>query len=419
MRNLILACWALLISHKIFLFRRSEYVDIHAGPDAVLPELLVLSCILGGTLLALSGRLMMKDSGFLKARGAASWLVLYTLAASASIVWAPSVVFAGAWALTLISATTLLVLYFEHADVGDCDRFASVSAFAMLPYPAYVFIGYFTLPLRPDMRVDPLGIHPNICSIIGFSMGTFLLCRALQRQKGAITYLVLAGLFYTSAFLTANKTAALATSIFLMILVAFAWRILTRIRAMIVTAIGIAIGLAIVYRTTTGLVTAGIPGHLQAYQMMGMGEDSPFFTVYSRYIIWQNCLELFSSSPRTILFGNGFTYVRQIGIPVVGEISMRTAHNSYLQVLTDTGIAGLIPIVVMVFSLLARSLRRIGDIADSASFPILMSWIVLFLVSFTSSDFAVIDATTCLFLSFNIAADTILRSESASSGGPA
>ena len=312
-KNVVLALWLILISHRAFIFRGS----LAESGSLYFVEIGVTMAVLLGAVATFATSI---GSLQIKPFGAQFWLVAYVLLAGASLLWTPSPTYAGFWILRLGCAAILIVVYFSDASIEDCTRFFAVTLIGTAPViilPIFSYASFESTAQSGAHRVAGIWVHPGVVSIAAFSVAAACLTAILQRKAGLnvrrfYLYASLFALSCISGFLAAGKTGAIggAIAIGLMLLIGGHLRIWIGFLA---TAV---IGY-VVFDLVLRQLEVGLFAHTQNYNFERLG------TLQSRLELWIGAIEGWSESVRNAILGRGYHIVSGGTVAIVGRLDAR------------------------------------------------------------------------------------------------
>ena len=344
--NVVLALWTVLVSHRAFIPRTEFYFE--GGDDSLLLYLeaaITVAVFTGASAVAVAhpGRLRLRRyrSQF--------WLALYAAFAVVSLAWTPGILYAGFWAVRLVTVVLLIVLYFDDRGLDErrCNRFLFVTLFAMAPYLGLTVLSYFVDFLRFDehrARVQGFWMHPASASLVAYSVSLLALTYVLQGRGTLVTRVLLTALAAAgilSGFLSGGKAGAGGAVAALLALMFLAPRVLAWLAG------AAALGLAVLAFVPGSMPEVGLWAHL------ALPETRRLDTLWIRFEVWNRALALWLESPWTLFFGHGFvaTFVRPFPVPTGFANGMSIhAHHSIIQPLLDVGL----------FGALARTIHEFG-----------------------------------------------------------
>ena len=399
-QNITLGLWALLISHRAFIPRTTAVAIGDTELSDVLPEVVITAFVFFSSLMLCLTRLRVREA--LKVSRLRFWLIAYAAFALASLIWTPHPLYAAFWLMRLLSVVILIVLYFDGADEGACQRFVIATLIGMFPHIALIAIAFFVSSFS-GQRVAGFWFLHGVASILSFSVSMVFLTKMLQGGQRGKRYVILAGFPFVCGFLAGGKTGALGGGIafIVLLLMSSGWRM--RLRALVVVLPVVITIWMLQSRLEVGLFT-----HWAYYQ-----KNIQFHTLYSRFDLWQGALQMWLDSLWSALFGHGFTAARVTGITTAsGAWTTTHAHNAFLQSSVELGLLGAFPIIAMIFIVTASVIRQRRILVHSPVLPLFIGFIVLIVGSFMDHVFGgVLEPPFYLFIGIVVAIDHLLDEE--------
>lgn len=402
-KNALLLLWFILLSHRSFLPR----ANIGESGD-------LLSVEIGITLLVLLGAaailLASADALQFRASEARFWLLAYAAFGALSLIWTPVPIYSGFWAIRLSCVAVLLITYFASANTEDCRRFFTVTLIGSVPALALPVVSYFTQETTAQFgahRVMGGGwIHPGVASIAAFSVAAACLTILLQRKtrpsaRNAYLHVALFALSCTSGFLAGGKTGAIAGGVAVGLMLLLGRRFRLWFGMVAVTGLGY-----LLFELILRDMEVGLFAHWQTYDFERLG------TVQSRISLWLAALEAWSSSTFTAFFGRGLAASRAAPIASPTGWGPGHAHNSFINLFLDMGVAGTLLFLAMVCCALSRAismiLKRGRAFRESPAFPVFIALVTLLIGSLADDVFGgTLQPTTYLFFGTLVALDRL------------
>jgi len=370
MKKIILSLWFILVSHRAFMPRTQSVVIENINSKEILIEVITTVLIFLVSCILLFVRL--KNPEKPRVMRVESFLILFTVFSTISLLWTPSPIYAGFWLLRLITLVILVTLYFEHANRHDVQKFVMITLFALLPYVALPIISFYQGSIYTVYRATGYWFHPGIASITSFSLVILFSLRALQKGRLVGINLFLALICFFSAFLAGGKTGAFGAVISLFILIIISRRFWLKFRFLVFVLIFIMAILVLRSEFEIGLFE-----HFKYYK-----ENMYLSTLYDRFDLWLGAVKMWIQNPITAILGLGFTSTRVFGIVAASGIWSTThAHNSLINLLVETGPFGLILFIAMIFNVLKKVLRNKNILVHSTILPYFGALIVLIIGS--------------------------------------
>lgn len=372
-RRAALVLWIVLVSHRAFSLRAEAPTTVQAGLETARGEIIVTMLVAVG-------------AAFLVARNALGrervpvlvehrLLAVYAIVAAVSLAWAPNPLYGAFWLVRLASALIIVVAYMHEADAGDRQVLVDATLIAMLPYIGLVIWAYLSGQKYTQERLAGFWLHPAILAIVAFAVALVSLAEALRPdasgRRRAVHGLMAAFAFW-GGFLSGGKSGALGAAL------ALAFYVLSRRDMRSAVQVSILGGVAALLLWSFGSrLEVGLLRHLTYY-----AEVSRFASIGARLEIWQGVIALLEASPLAAFVGYGFTATRTLGIPVgAGYWLAGHAHSSVLQPILEVGLAGGVPIVVMVTRAMWTGVRLTLKGPTSPALPWTAGLAVLFIAS--------------------------------------
>lgn len=400
-KDLTLFLWFVLLAHRSFIprvsVRESEGLAVVEVSVTVF-VLLVATAILLGSVHAL--RFRVSEARF--------WLVAYTVFAAASLMWTPSPIYSGFWAIRLFCVALLLMTYFADADTRDCKRFFAVTLIGSVPVLLLPIISYFTEGSTAQSgahRVMGSWAHPGIVSITAFSVAAGCLTALLQRSmgNGPRRYFAMAvfATACTSGFLAAGKTGAIGGGIAVGLMLLLGRRFRLWFGMVLITGLGY-----LLFDQVLRDLQIGLFAHWQGYNFERLQ------TVQGRFSLWLGALQVWSDSLSTAFFGRGFTAFRTQPIASLTGWDPGHAHSSFVNLLLDVGLVGACLFLAMLYcavsGAVSMALRQGRAFSESAAFPVAITLTSLLIGAAMDDVFGgTVQPTTYLFLGTVVALDRL------------
>jgi O-antigen ligase len=392
-----LLLWTLLVAHRAFIPRVEALGSgsLEWGPIVIAEVSLTISIFVSCLALFLLRFRKNRSGG---APITVRLIFLYTAVAALSLTYTPAPLYAGFYFLRLLSAVSLLAVYFDSVNDSQVARFAGCTCLAVAPYMLFPWIELIARTGVGENRLPGFYLHQITASTIGYTVAIICLFSRLENRR-SIAPLGLGLLGLSSAYLAGGKAPAAAMGIVLLLVFIANWQ-------EILSARGVAAILLACVVLTLVAVSSGV-GLLAHWQEYSSGEG--FWTLTGRVEIWRAAISMWSKAP---ILGYGFTSIATTGISLPhGEWTTMHAHNSYLEALLEVGLLGSLPLFSAIAIVLWRTLRlgvrafRLKPLA-----PIAAAWYLLMLCSVTDVVFGCPSLPPVyLFLGFLVCADVLTQ----------
>ncbi len=402
-KNVVLALWLILISHRAFIFRGS----LAESGSLYFVEIGVTMAVLLGAMVTFATSI---SSLQIRAFESKFWLLAYVLLAGASLLWTPSATYAGFWILRLSCAAILIVVYFSDASIEDCSKFFTVTLLGTAPVillPIFAYSSFETTAQSGAHRVAGTWVHPGVVSIAACSVAAACLTDLLQRKAGSnrrrfYLFAVLFVLSCASGFLAGGKTGAIGSAIAIGLMLLIGGHLRIWIGFLATAVIGY-----VVFDLVLRQLEVGLFAHMQGYNFERLG------TLQSRLDLWIGALQSWSEFVLNAVFGRGFTSFRAAPLSSLGGWAPGHAHSSFVTLLVDMGIIGFFFFVMMLARPIVRSaliaIRQRRAFSESPAFPPFIALTSLMIGSLLDDVFGgTLQPTTYLLIGTVITLDRVL-----------
>lgn len=404
MRRLAFAlCWLVitypaLLPRRAFVLEGATIVSSRGLDERTRLQLLILVGILAASVWMM---LSLRSSIAMLLRPPFSWLAVYCLLISMSMVYTPDRVWAAGAALRLfevvllLTCTAALVTTARHVR-QMLDVMLWGSALVAGAYVLEIMLG--TAVVDSSDRYRTSWIHPNNASIVAYTFAATLAARFFCARSLRETTIsgMLACLGVGAGLLIGGKTALAAGALAIMVVSAVAvWRqgIQRNIGRLLLIVLGVGLATVMIVVADVGIVA-----HLQDYQQNAYIDPS---NLTGRVPVWTAVIRTGMERP---LLGYGYMSTFEGGIDNgLGWLAPQ-AHNSFLQTFHDLGLVGLVPVVLIFVGTWVWVLRPLRHCAANdprwmMALQLLGALIVLTLESFVEDTFGgIFEIRTMLFL---------------------
>ncbi len=338
--------WSVLVSHRAFSLRGEALSDVGTALSSAPVEVASTLLVFGAAVVLTARRLQRRE--VLLAEPALRWMSLYVSIAAVSLLWVQSVTYAGFWMLRLVAS--LLLLDGMVGARATSGQVAGWTVLGTLPYAGLVWLAYVRGFQYTGGRLAGCWLHPGVAAISLWSVGVLGIGMAMNlesRPRVRVTWAVAAVVATSGALIAGGKAGALGAAVGLFVLITAAPSVSSRLRVVSLLSVAALAGGWWAWGAEFGLVR-----HLILTR-----NTTGLATLYGRFDLWAGAMQSWASDPLSALLGKGFTSTRMSGIPTLSRTwSSDHAHNSFIQTLIETGIVGLLAIILVMISTLRRAI---------------------------------------------------------------
>ena len=334
--------WANLFILSVWIFRGRDAAQLAQNPVDSAALVRILSVAVAGVIVFIIGLVERKEIIGQLLRGLPGLMFVYALVGLASALYSPFRALSVYKACEIIVDVSMIAFFLScYPSRTDMKRWIDFNWFMVALFIALVWVGAILFPHRafihgvgtlgvqisgviPPMNPNGLGAFAAILIII--SLSRTLHARDQNERMMYITSL-------TVGVITLVLAQA-RTSLFGGLLAIIAVLLLNKR----IKLIGfVALLLVIV------IISSGLPSLLLRYAMRGQS-TTLFYNLSGRMFYWSFAWEKFLESP---IYGYGLSAgTRYVVLAQVGRGVQSTMHNSWLEVLVNVGIVGLIPVAL-------------------------------------------------------------------------
>ena len=334
--------WANLFILSVWIFRGRDAAQLAQNPVDSAALVRILSVAVAGVIVFIIGLVERKEIIGQLLRGLPGLMFVYGLVGLASALYSPFRALSVYKACEIIVDVSMIAFFLScYPSRTDMKRWIDFNWFMVALFIALVWVGAILFPHRafihgvgtlgvqisgviPPMNPNGLGAFAAILIII--SLSRTLHARDQNERMMYITSLVVGVITLV--------LAQARTSLFGGLLAIIAVLLLNKR----IKLIGfVALLLVIV------IISSGLPSLLLRYAMRGQS-TTLFYNLSGRMFYWSFAWEKFLESP---IYGYGLSAgTRYVVLAQVGRGVQSTMHNSWLEVLVNVGIVGLIPVAL-------------------------------------------------------------------------
>ena len=339
----------------VILVVTGSYIRTRAVDESDTADWLVLLQFGLSAIAGLVGMLLLRKHSFMGT--GARLQTLYLLAAITSAVFSRySMLVAAYW--TLLAGTSMLCIGLISSSpnansVQRIERLMLVTLSFMIVKDTIINFFFLELPDTDDLY--RLGEGTTSANSLGLA-AALAFCMSLGLSSGhRIRWFILRAFFVAAMILTRSRVALIALLAGCILRLWFAKRLPRRSRSHLLLA---AIPLFLMSLAVLGVMawTMRVPAVTAAVDFVNRGEDSSeVMSVTGRTDIWPYAIERILEGKTSLLFGHGYGASKE----VLNENNWRArffayhSHNTILELLVSTGVAGTLPFLLLI----AYSLR--------------------------------------------------------------